>query len=174
MIRRVEERLVYENAYVRIFDDLVAFPDGHEGTYLRSRWKAPYGVGLVPVAGRRVLLVNGFRYGEGDYSLEMPRGFGAAGRTPEAHALIELREETGLEAERLEPLFVLGAEYRTYIFIARLAANAEPSLAHQEATEDIAGFLWLEPEDLEPLRLAARGIHEPMTMAALLGARALL
>jgi ADP-ribose pyrophosphatase len=174
MISTLERRLVYENDYVRVFDDRVAFPDGHEGTYYHCRWKAPYGVALVPVAAGRVLLVNTFRYGQNAYSLEIPRGFGVEGRAPRDQALIELREETGLAAAALEPLFALGDDYLTHVFIARLAEDAAPSPAGQERTEDISGFEWITVGEIDPVVLAGRGIREPMTMAALLAARALL
>lgn len=174
MISTIERRLVYENDYVRVFDDRVAFPDGHEGTYYHSRWKAPYGVALVPVAAKRILLVNSFHYGADRYSLELPRGFGVQGRAPRDQAVVELREETGLEADSLEPLFALGTGYLTHIFIARLAEDAEPCAGRQERTEDIAGFAWIPGDALDPARLAARGISDPMTMAALLAMRSLL
>lgn len=171
MIRTLERRLVYENDYVQVFDDRVAFANGREGTYYRTRWKAPYGVGLVPVAAGRVLLVNGFHYGQGGYALTIPRGFGVEHRSPAEQAAVELKEETGLEAEALEPLFILGDDYRTHIFVARLAAGSEPTAANQEETEDISGFEWIEESALDPSELERRGIVEPMTMAALLAMR---
>ena len=171
MIRTLEQRLVYENDYVRVFDDRVLFPDGHEGTYYHSRWKAPYGVGLVPVSDNRVLLIDAFRYAEGGYALTIPQGFGVEGVTPAEHARTELREETGLEAEALEPLFALGDDYLTHIFVARLADHAIPSNALGERTEDIAGFVWIEARALNAAELARRGINDTMTMAALLAAR---
>lgn len=174
MIRTVEQRLVYENGYVRVFDDRVVFPDGHEGTYYHSRWKAPYGVGVVPVADKQILLVRSFRYSEGAYSLEIPRGFGAAARTPREQALIELREETGLEAAALEELFSLGDDYRTHVYIAQIADRSRLSLSGQEPTEAIAGFEWIPIAGLDATSLAARGIHDAITMASLLAARDLL
>jgi ADP-ribose pyrophosphatase YjhB (NUDIX family) len=174
MIRTIERRLVYENDYVRVFDDRVAFADGHEGTYYHSRWKAPYGVAVVPVAKDGVLLIHSFRYDEGAYSLEIPRGFGNAARSPREQAVAELREETGLEAGALNELFRLGGDYQTHVFIARIADPSRLSLAGQEKTEDISGFEWIPFGDLTPAGLAGRNIREPMTVASLLGAAAVL
>jgi len=174
MIKTIERRLVYENDYVRVFDDRVAFPGGHEGTYYHSRWKAPYGVGIVPIADRRVLLIRSYRYADAAYSLEIPLGFGVPDRSPREQAVAELREETGLEAASLEELLCLGGAYKTHIFLARITDPEKVSRFGQEATEDIAGFEWMAMDDLTPAGLAARGVSDPMTVAALLAARASL
>lgn len=172
MIRTLEERLVHENDYVRVFDDRVTFPDGHEGTYYYSRWKAPYGVGIVPVSGRMVLLVRCYRYADRAYSLEIPLGFGVAEREPREQALVELREETGLEADTLDQLLCLGGAYRTHIFLAHAKNPAEVTLSRQEATEDISGYEWVAMDELTPAGLESRGVHDPLSVAALLAAAA--
>jgi ADP-ribose pyrophosphatase len=171
MIRTLERRLVYENDYVRVFDDRVAFPDGHQGTYYHSRWKAPYGVGIVAVAERCALLLRCYRYGDAAYSLEIPFGFGVEGRSPREHAIVELREETGLEAAALEDLICFGGAYRTHVFIARVVDRELANAARQEPTEDIDGYVWMPVEELQAPQLAAQGVYDPMTMAALLAAR---
>lgn len=168
MIRTLEQRLVYENDYVRVFDDRVAFPDGHEGTYFHTRWKSPYGVGVVPLVGNRVLLIRSYRYSEGAESLEIPMGFGVRERSPLEQAAAELREETGLRAGSMDELLCLGGRYRTHIFLARIGEGQCVDLSRQERTEAITGYEWLGVDELRPDRLAARGIYEPMTMAALL------
>lgn len=172
VIGTVEQRLVYENDYVCVFDDRVVFPDGHEGTFYYSRWKAPYGVAIVAVNGGRALLVRTYRYGEQGYSVEIPMGFGVAGRTPAEQAAVELGEETGLEAKRFEPLLVVGGKYRTHVFLAQVDAPESLSRARQERTESIAGFEWLPLDEATPEAFAAKGIGDPISIAALLAARA--
>ena len=174
MIVTLEQRLVYENDYVRVYDDRVAFPDGHEGTYYHSRWKAPYGVAVVPIADHRVLLLRCYRYGDGRDSLEIPSGFGVEGREPSEQAAEELRQETGLEAEGLKELMVLGGAYQTHVYSARVPTTACPSSAQQEPTESISGFEWVTAEELDAAGLMARGVYHPITVASLLAVRPLL
>jgi ADP-ribose pyrophosphatase YjhB (NUDIX family) len=171
LIRTLEPRRVYENAYVEVYDDRVIFPDGHEGTYYYSRWKAPYGVGIVAVADRSVLLVRSYRYAEQGYALQIPLGFGSAHRTPSEQAATELREETGLEATGFEPLVRVGGAYATHVFMARVDDPTAATAARQEATEDIIGFEWVPIAELTPAGLAARGVNEAITLASLLAAR---
>jgi ADP-ribose pyrophosphatase YjhB (NUDIX family) len=174
LIRTLESRRVYENDYVEVYDDRVIFPDGHEGTYYHSRWKAPYGVGIVAVAAGKILLIRSYRYADQAYALQIPLGFGVSGRAPDEQAAIELREETGLQAVRLEPLIRVGHSYATHVFIARVEDPAAATNARQESTEDIVGFEWMALADLTPAALAERGVHEPITLVSLLAARAAL
>jgi 8-oxo-dGTP pyrophosphatase MutT (NUDIX family) len=72
----------------------------------------------------RVVLVWQYRFGTGALSLEIPGGVIEAGEPPEQAARRELREETGYEAESLEPLLTLEANpalqaNRCYTFLAR-------------------------------------------------------
>ena len=174
MIVTVEQRIVYENTYITIYDDVVRFPDGHIGTYVRSRWKAPHGVAVVALIGDDVLLIRNFRYSEQGFSVELPQGFGTTGSTPEEDARRELREETGLEVERLEPLFTVGADYKTYVFLGRLAPEALPHHRTQEDTESIAEFVRIPVAALTLGAMQDAGIHDATTMAALLAVRALI
>lgn len=174
MIRTIEARRVYENAWVEVYDDRVAFPDGHEGTYYYSRWKSPYGVGIVAVADRRVLLIRSYRYAEQDYALQIPLGFGSAERAPAEQAAIELREETGLAAAGLEPLIQVGGGYTTHVFLAREVDPAAVTFARQEATEDIVGSEWVPIAEISPAGLAARGVNEAITLASLFAVRMVL
>jgi ADP-ribose pyrophosphatase len=71
-----------------------------------------------------VVLIWQYRFGSDAMSLEIPGGVIDAGETPEHAALRELREETGYEAERVEPLVVVEPnpamqDNRFHAFVAR-------------------------------------------------------
>ncbi len=95
-------REIYENPWIRVREDQVLRPDGQPGIYGVVQFKNR-AVGVLPVDDEgRVWLVGQYRYPLGIYSWEIPEGGCPESETPEATALRELREETGLVAERLE------------------------------------------------------------------------
>jgi 8-oxo-dGTP pyrophosphatase MutT (NUDIX family) len=95
-------RVVYDNPWIGVREDQVVRPDGQPGIYGVVHFKNR-AVGVLPVdeAGR-VWLVGQHRYPLDAYSWEIPEGGCPESETPEATALRELREETGLVAGRLE------------------------------------------------------------------------
>src|SRR5262245_41029991 len=95
-------RPVYENPWIAVREDRVLRPDGTPGIYgvVHFRNRA---VGVLPVDGQgRVWLVGQFRYTLGRDSWAMPGGGGNGDEPRAATARRELREETGLLADRLE------------------------------------------------------------------------
>ncbi len=95
-------REIYENPWIRVREDQVLRPDGRPGIYGVVEFKNR-AVGVLPVDDEgRVWLVGQYRYPLGIYSWEIPEGGCPESETPEATALRELREETGLVAARLE------------------------------------------------------------------------
>lgn len=73
------------------------------------------GVGILPVIGDEVLLLNNWRHPVERELLEIPRGFIDEGETPVAAALRELEEETGLicDVDDLHPLGLFYPEAST-------------------------------------------------------------
>ncbi|WP_165244336.1 NUDIX domain-containing protein [Paludisphaera soli] len=97
-------RLIYENPWIRVREDQVLRPDGEPGIYgvVEFRNRA---VGVLPVEDDgSVWLVGQHRYPLGDYSWEIPEGGGPVDESPEATAIRELKEETGLTCGRLEQI----------------------------------------------------------------------
>lgn len=100
--------VVFEDQYGLAVRDAVRLPDGRLGTYVRrlSPGNAP-GVVVLPLLGGDVLLVRNFRHATRRWHLELPRGFGTPGCTPEDDARRELWEEVGAVAGSLVDLGVV-------------------------------------------------------------------
>jgi 8-oxo-dGTP diphosphatase len=104
------------------------------------------GVGVIVVRGDRVLF--GLRRGaHGGGTWSFPGGHVDDGERPEASALRELEEETGLRAAnpRLvgagDDLFPEGVRYRTY-FVRVDWTGGEPSVREPNACECWSWFSW--------------------------------
>lgn len=166
-IERLAERLVYENAFVRVWDDDVRFPNGETGRYFRTRWTAPWGVAVAATDGEAVLLVETHRYGEPRAAWELPKGFGAHGSTPEADARRELLEETGLAAETLEPLGGVGAGYREHLFLARVPDLSRAHAAGAEREEVFTAYKRAPLAALADPDFDALGVADALSMVGL-------
>jgi ADP-ribose pyrophosphatase YjhB (NUDIX family) len=170
-IRTVREVVVFENEYVRVYNDEVAFPSGVEGHYFRYRWTAPHGVAVVMRRGADILLLRKFRYSERAMSLEIPQGFGLDGAMPADDARRELLEETGLEPFNMRPLLLTGVDFKTHVFVADQAPGAEPTSRAIEQTEAVEAFVYLPLAELDVAGMAAHGITDVLSMAAILALR---
>lgn len=105
------------------------------GTQLRERATA------VLIRDGNVLLVRGPSLG--DYN--MPGGGIEAGETPVEAVLRELREETGLVANRLEFLFAWeSSANRHHSF--RIEAEGEATLS-----DEVASFIWWDRNEKLPM-----------------------
>jgi 8-oxo-dGTP pyrophosphatase MutT (NUDIX family) len=102
-VRITSSRVVYENRWMRVHEDITELADGSPGLY---GWiERPPGTVIVPVDGDDVWLVEQFRYLVGERLWEFPQGSYEDGEVDaEALARMELAEETGLRAGRLENL----------------------------------------------------------------------
>lgn len=122
----------YENDWIRVREDTVTRPDGGTGVYgvVEMRHAAVFVVAVTDAD--EVVLVDLFRYPTGSHSVEVPAG-GSDGEEPLVAARRELREETGLEAERwtrLGSMWALNGVCRApeHVFLAqglREVAGAE-------------------------------------------------
>lgn len=145
-------------------------PEGRETQY--DILEHAGSVVLVPVDGDgNILFVRQFRPAAGVELLELPAGTLDKDESFEACAARELREETGMAADRLERLgdFFLVPGYSTEYMAVFLATHLRPDPLPGDADE----FLRVEkvsPQDA--LRMADSGqIPDAKSLAALLLAR---
>jgi 8-oxo-dGTP pyrophosphatase MutT (NUDIX family) len=97
-IKRVKQNLVYENRWLRLYNDEIEHPDGSAGTFSWVERNDGRGgaIALPQLPDGRVLLVKLHRYVPGRWSWEFPGGGVGTGESAEQSALRELEEETGL------------------------------------------------------------------------------
>lgn len=100
----LERRVAYEGVLSDVRIDDVRMPDGQ--VLEREVVEHDDAVGIVPLLeDGSVVLLRHYRQPVGAYLLEIPAGkLDVEGETPQDAARRELREETGLEADRLERL----------------------------------------------------------------------
>lgn len=133
---RLSRRVVYENKWIRVEEDMVRVPNGHETIYGIVR--CGDAIGILPfVDDAHVLLVQQFRYVAGHATWEMPTGGRHERETLEQAAQRELAEEGGYRAGSLTEL----ARFHTsksvvdemaYLFVA---TDLTPSFQVADETE---------------------------------------
>lgn len=97
-------REVYRNAWMAVREDDIVHPDGSAGIYGVVD-KADFSL-VIPYDGKRLVVVEEFRYPVGGRVRNFPQGSSenGCGVAPAEVAAAELREETGLTASRWEHL----------------------------------------------------------------------
>lgn len=101
-ITALRTRLIYENRWMRLREDVIRRRDGSDGIY--GVVEKPDFVVIIPLeTDRSVHLVEQYRYPVGGRFWEFPQGTweGDPGADPLAVARGELEEETGLVAEEM-------------------------------------------------------------------------
>ena len=98
----IDSKTIYAGKILTLRTGKVQLDDGLIGE--REVVEHPGGVGVLPVTGDRAVLVRQFRIAVNDYVLEMPAGRLEPEDTPETRARVELIEEVGLRAGRLEKI----------------------------------------------------------------------
>ena len=130
-------RIVYENRWMRLHEDITERADGTPGLYAWIE-KPPAAV-IVPVDEGFVWLVEQHRHPIGARFWELPQGAWEDDPTaaPEDLARGELAEETGLRAARIEHLGKLYFAYgiTDQSFDVWRATGLEPGEQALEATE---------------------------------------
>ncbi len=150
--KTLSDEVVYENPWLQLHHRDVINPAGKPGIYglVSFRNKA---IGIIPLdKENNIYLVGQFRYTLDEYSWEIPEGGGPLDEDPMDAAKRELKEETGLKAEK-------------WIKIARIHTS--------NSATDEEGFLYTaeglsqhetEPEDTEDLIVKKVSLVEAVDM----------
>jgi ADP-ribose pyrophosphatase len=162
-------RLVYENPWMRLREDIAELPDGRTTIYGVVQCKPAVGV-LPFLDADTIVLVGQYRYVFQEFSWEMPTGGVHPGEDMEAAGRRELAEEAGYEAERL----VKVCEFHTSKSIMEevahiyLAERLRPVQREADPTE----FLEVRPFSFaQALDMVERSeIKDSMTVVAILHA----
>lgn len=146
-------REVYRNPWIKVDEHQVLNPAGNPGIYGTVSFHNR-AVGIVPLADNNdVWLVGQYRFPLQQYHWEIPMGGAPEGESAEACARRELREETGLLAQTLDPLGLVHTSNcitneQGFIYLAR-------GLSVVEA----------EPEETEQLQIRRLPFAEALAMA---------
>lgn len=162
--------IVFDDPYLVILRDLVEFPGGFRGGYIRLYNRAyleggAAGVVTLPVRDGKVLLMHNFRHATRSWHWEIPRGFGEPGVAAEVQARAEVREEIGVEVDELVDMGLYfnntGLEGNPIsLFLARI--TQEP-VANPEISVD--QLRWVPIKELEGM-IAHAEITDGFTIAA--------
>ena len=138
IIKTLQTRWVYRNRWLRVREDDIERSDGSKGIYGVVE-KDDCAV-ILPVDGEFIYLVEQFRYTVQERCLELPQGgWERADVEPEQLARGELREETGLRAEKMTYLgwawIAYGfARQKQHVFLATglIHGESEPEPEEQD------------------------------------------
>lgn len=144
---------VYDNPWISVTESDVTNPGGGSGIYGVVHFKNR-AIGVVPLdeAGN-TWLVGQYRYTLDSYEWEIPEGGCPPPETPEEAARRELKEETGIVAERMEQI------------LDNIALSN--SVTDERATVFLAtglSFLSATPEEAEALEVRKLPLSEAVEM----------
>jgi len=144
-IKTISSREVYRNRWTRVREDVIERANGQRGIYgVVDKDPACIVIPLESTAdGKFLYLVEQFRYTVGARHLELPQGgWERADAVPEEMARGELREETGLSAERMTRLTTLQIAYgvmnqQQHVFLAEGLTQGAPERDAEESDLEV-------------------------------------
>jgi ADP-ribose pyrophosphatase len=143
-----EIKKIFEGRVFSVTVETITLPKGHE---LKAEIvRHPPSVVILPITSEGdVILVRQYRHPIGRWMWELPAGSMDKGEEPEAAAIRECHEETGLVAERVERLgtFFPTPGYCDEEFVLFKATGLREPRGDEQAHAD-------EDEDIEPKAFA--------------------
>lgn len=154
-------------------NDACAFPNGTKGVYGRILWaqslEANPGVAVMPITSEGKVILNcNFRHATRSWEIELPRGGVNPGETPEAAAIRETSEETGMLVDSLIRLGEIAPDTGlTNTIVPIYAAKViDKQTAQPEDSEAIEEILSLSIQEIKQaflqgyLELDIRGVRK--------------
>jgi len=138
--KKLSSRIVYDNPWITVFEDHVLNPSGGENQYGHVHFKNK-AIAIVPLdEDGNTWLVGQDRYTLGAHFWEVPMGGAADGEEPLAAAKRELKEETGLTAEKWTKVMTLHlsnsiTDEEGIVFVAEDLSDGEPEFDETEKLE---------------------------------------
>lgn len=137
MFKKINQKVIYQNKWMTVFEDGVEFPNGNTGIY--GYVQRTNGAGaLVLNPKNKVLLIKQYRYPIQDWEWNLPGGGVDPNEDPKIAVEREIEEETGLKIGSIEkigqfyPLSSCSTEFVS-LFVARVA---DEKLVVKERLED--------------------------------------
>jgi ADP-ribose pyrophosphatase len=166
----IDSKVLFEGRVFDVRQDRVRLPDGREMTVDVVDHRGA--VALIPLDEEgNILFIRQYRYPAGEELLELPAGVIDEGEDREACAHREIREETGMAADKIHLVgeYYLAPGYSTEYLYVYLATGLRDDPLEGDEDEDIR----VEKLPIaDALRMAESGqIHDGKTLAALLCAR---
>lgn len=159
----------YDNKWIKVTEYQVINPGGGKGIYGKVHFKN-IAIGVIPMdKEKNTWLVGQFRYALNEYSWEIPEGGAPVGEDPIEAAKRELKEETGMTANKLTLLTKLHTSNSVtdevgYVFLAEDLEDGENNLEETEADLKVKKLPVAEAVDM-----VLRGeITDSMSMIGLL------
>lgn len=150
--KTLSSELIYESPWIAINKHQTINPAGNPATYSVVNFKNK-AVGILPLSeDGYTWLVGQWRYPLGQYSWEIPEGGGPLGEEPIKTAIRELKEETGIVAEKFDEIMQMhlsnsATDEHAFVFLAT-------GLTFEEA----------EPEESEDLKVRKVHFNEAFEM----------
>lgn len=137
--KTLSKKEIYDNPWIHVEEHQVTNPAGNPGIYGIVSFKN-YAVGVLPLdEDYNTYLVGQYRYTLEQYSWEIPEGGGPKNEAPIESAKRELKEETGLVAEKWQPLLRMhmSNSVTDELALVYVAKNLTQEKACPEDTEDL-------------------------------------
>jgi len=135
----IDEKTVYDNAWINLTEFNVINPGGGKGIYGKVHFKN-IAVGVIVLDEEmNTYLVGQYRFTLSTYSWEIPEGGGPINTDPLESGKRELMEETGLVAADWQSLFTMHlsnsvSDEKAIVYLARVLRQAKPE---PEETEQL-------------------------------------
>ncbi|HOX83384.1 MAG TPA: NUDIX hydrolase [Chryseolinea sp.] len=159
----------YDNRWINVTEYQVLNPSGGKGIYGKVHFKNK-AIGIIPIdAEGNTWLVGQFRYTLNEWSWEIPEGGAPFSEDPMDAARRELKEETGIQANRWSELLRIHTsnsvtDEEGIIFLAEELTQGKNELEETEADLKV----WKLPLK-QAVEMVANGeITDSMSMAGLL------